>query len=333
MVMPYLSRLRPTATGLRPRPRSRFEPSPALPIDGPALGSNDLTGPPTSGAEPVDADTEFEPGEPHQPRPESVSLAESASLAEPAPPAESVLAATSPDRQDAAPVRTEAREPETRGAQQPPAYPATAAQSPPPKPRPPAESVAGISRHPAQSADAPVAAVDHEAHAARSITTRGPATTRQGSPERDPGEPPSRRAESPPIRASHDPAPAPVPAEPPPQPEDVPPPPADGPEYPPGRVPAIARWLGDGDARVDLATIEPAQRPAPLPQPPAPPPVPPSSHNSAHTDVSVTIGRIEVRAPATDAAPARRQASGPRRRPPSLDDYLASRTRARGRGG
>ena len=48
MVKPYLSRVRPPESGsrLRPRVRSRFEPSPLLPIDGPTAGSPGLSLPP-----------------------------------------------------------------------------------------------------------------------------------------------------------------------------------------------------------------------------------------------------------------------------------------------
>ena len=48
-------------------------------------------------------------------------------------------------------------------------------------------------------------------------------------------------------------------------------------------------------------------------------------------EVTVTIGRIEVKAPAAAAAPAPPRPGGSRRRVPSLDDYLESRTRGRGR--
>ena len=46
MVTPYLSRLSPAGPGLRPRPRSRFEPAPTFPIDGPAVASLGLSVPP-----------------------------------------------------------------------------------------------------------------------------------------------------------------------------------------------------------------------------------------------------------------------------------------------
>ena len=67
MVTPYLSRLRPAEPGprLRPRPRSRFEPAPALPIDGPAIGSLGLSLPPASDAEAAGAEIELEPDTPY----------------------------------------------------------------------------------------------------------------------------------------------------------------------------------------------------------------------------------------------------------------------------
>ena len=53
MVTPYLSRLRPAESGprLHPRPRSRFEPAPTLPIDGPAVGAHGVTIPAALDAE------------------------------------------------------------------------------------------------------------------------------------------------------------------------------------------------------------------------------------------------------------------------------------------
>ena len=98
------------------------------------------------------------------------------------------------------------------------------------------------------------------------------------------------------------------------------------------RVQAIARWLGDtgaapahaGAATGRSVSHEPAlarldwfsgwSSPA-----------------AAHTDLTVTIGRIEVKAPAADPAPIRPRSSGPRQRVPSLGDYLEARTRARSR--
>ena len=93
----------------------------------------------------------------------------------------------------------------------------------------------------------------------------------------------------------------------------------------------MARWLGDADAAARAA----ATTGMPIGPPPALTPVDrvPGWPGPAamHTDVTVTIGRIEVKAPVADPAPARPQSSGPRRRVPSLSDYLESRTRARGR--
>ena len=103
---------------------------------------------------------------------------------------------------------------------------------------------------------------------------------------------------------------------------------------PADRVQAMARWLRDADTspvRAEAMTsspASPADAGATGPRP-GPSPAPPGSA-AAHTEVTVTIGRIEVKAPAADPAPTRPRPSG-QRRAPSLDDYLESRTRARGR--
>ena len=59
MVTPYLSRLRPAESGprLHPRPRSRFEPAPTLPIDGLAASTLGLTIPAPPGAAAADPET------------------------------------------------------------------------------------------------------------------------------------------------------------------------------------------------------------------------------------------------------------------------------------
>ena len=88
--------------------------------------------------------------------------------------------------------------------------------------------------------------------------------------------------------------------------------PADAPA---DRVRAMATWLHDLEA-------ETATKPSAGPR-----------STGMGAEVTVTIGRIEVKAPAANPAPARPQPSGARRRVPSLADYLESRTRARGRPG
>jgi hypothetical protein len=102
---------------------------------------------------------------------------------------------------------------------------------------------------------------------------------------------------------------------------------ADGPA---DRVQAMARRLRDADA---AAARPGAASPSIGPHPalsgrawnwPGP---------TVDTEVTVTIGRIEVKAPAAAPVPARPQPGGPRRQVPSLGDYLESRTRARGRPG
>jgi hypothetical protein len=98
------------------------------------------------------------------------------------------------------------------------------------------------------------------------------------------------------------------------------------------RVQAIARWLGDTGAAAAHAgaatgpSVSQEAALAPLDWFSGRP-----SPRAAHTDLTVTIGRIEVRAPAADPAPTRPQSSGPRQRVPSLGDYLEARTRARSR--
>ena len=108
-------------------------------------------------------------------------------------------------------------------------------------------------------------------------------------------------------------------------------PPADAPA---DRVQAMARWLRDADAASAAAeaTTRPSMDPQLAPPPPGRVPGRPGPAE-VHPEVTVTIGRIEVKASAADPVPARPPSSGPRRRAPSLDDYLESRTRARRRPG
>src|SRR5580658_2258795 len=66
MVAPYLSRLRPAESGLRARPRSRFEPAPTLPIDGLAGAGFGLSPPPPDAAlAEVEAEGEPDPSYRH----------------------------------------------------------------------------------------------------------------------------------------------------------------------------------------------------------------------------------------------------------------------------
>jgi DNA polymerase III subunit gamma/tau len=393
MVKPYLSRLRPAETGprLHPRPRSRFEPAPALPIDGPAIGSLGLSLPPESEAGAVGAEMELEPDTPYP------YLAGSA------------VAAT-PGNQSLPPVRIAAPGPDTRDEERPPARAARADEPPRPSPSAATTAPAGASRRPAlaspalaspalaspalagneQDAPSGLAAApepdtrDDEGAPTRSARADGPplrspsaaATASAGAsrrptlasneedsrqarregavsgdrapapwsatrvsapqPERAPPErlPPGRHGHL--DRASRE-TPAQVPTG---RPDDAEPPtrrlrePAIG--APADRVQAMARWLRDADTspvRAEAMTSSPAG-PQLMPAPPghglgrAGSGRPGSA--AAHTEVTVTIGRIEVKAPAADPAPTRPRPSG-QRRAPSLDDYLESRTRARGR--
>ncbi|BDB45518.1 MULTISPECIES: hypothetical protein [Mycobacterium] len=320
MVMPYISRLRPT-TGLRPRPRSRFEPPPALPIDGPASNGHALLGPPAPDIEPVTPETEFEP--------EQWSPAESdPAAAEPV--AEPMVAPTNPAVEGSALVRPPAHEPDPNHH-----LVAPSAKTLEPPPRRPAAAPGASAAEPVAVANQPVRA---PVAAVRPPATAPPHANAAAPPDAKPAqvtEPAPSNGSPPPIEPprqsrpaeAHRPAPTPQPYPGPPEAAPT----ETGPEGPSDNVPALARW--QGDLRVDLATTEPPQhqRPVHASLPAPPPAVPPSGHHPAHTDVSVTIGRIEVRAPAADAAPTPRQPAGPRRRPPTLDDYLASRTRARGR--
>jgi hypothetical protein len=352
MVAPYLSRLRVAESGpgsrpagsgpsLRPRPRSRFEPAPALPIDGPAGASLGLSPPPVrpdAELAEVEADRELDP--PHQQpadtvvRPVTVGAQEFRPARAEVPPGQ---AAGPPS-----PPATRATPPADLGPRQHPPHQQPVAPTSPAVPPPPAASPPGP---PPRLAGPPAPA---GAQPAMAISQPGPAGDRPG-----PGRPGPARdlAPAPPIVATgaapglRHPAPDRVPAPgagagrpstPPPPPAGRPPPAERPPRRadeaiqaagaPADRVQAMARWLRDAD-------------PAQLRVGPAPPPGPHRASSGqaqpvpAAPDVTVTIGRIEVKIPAAEPGPARRTPSGPERRVPSLADYLESRTRVRGRPG
>jgi hypothetical protein len=340
MVTPYLSRLRSAESGprLRPRPRSRFEPAPTLPVDGPAVASLGLSMPPEMEAEAADepADRTWAAPDPSPP-----------ALPAPAPP-KTVWGEPGRPSDPAAAAETATRDggrlpvPALRTARPPLASP-PAASGPAPR---------GESRRPAAAGNGEEA-VPQAVYGQASAPGPAPAPwsmTRRTLPDRPsfsadpiragreqeaepsppqpslPARPPASRRLDQAGRAAHtpesgpdDPRPA----------VRRPEPPAD---VPAARVTAAAAWLRDADsvaARDEAARPTTASRPGPAPpyarrDRPGP---------AAPAQITVTIERIEVRAPAADPAPARPQSSGPGRRTPSLDDYLATRTRARGRRG
>jgi hypothetical protein len=353
MVTPYLSRLRPPEHGPRmhPRDRSRFEPARTFPVDGPPAGSLGLGLPPVADAE--TAGVEIELGQ----DPSSQA------------PAGQAQPAATPGGRGLTPARTAVPERAAPDTGRPPApaanVTALAGRGPAPgRGLAPAGPPAGYQDPPSAPASGPAQPARAGARALPPAGTAVPgprpgpaqaaAVTEHGhlAPQGDAGDfrPPTaaiagreydqapwgatRRAplDLPVFRASRE-RPAPLatppeaaPAEDPPR---VPDRPADRmsrpAEDPADRVQAMARWLRDADPA--------AARPSA-----GPPPGPPGGTRhgpgpAADTEVTVTIGRIEVKAPAAAPVPSPPQPGGPRRRVPSLDDYLESRTRARGRPG
>jgi hypothetical protein len=414
MVKPYVSRLRPTESGgLRPRLRSRFEPAPTLPIDGPAIGGLGLGVPPTLPAEATDVEVELGPGPP-DPYLTTQAPTEAAPADQMVPQARTAVPGPAAPDEERAPARA--------AATPPPPSPAPATT--PPRPDP------AVAATPPSPAPATTPAVDLElSWDPPGLDLARPAVTailddqtaprvRTGAPEPaapDEGRPPTRGATRPPGPSSalaatpadgrREPMPtgneedfrlhlveATSPEHPPtpvsvtsravpelrravsdqapvlsgrarsgelPRADPAPPEPAPGERPSPApyrrrgrtsraddargggvqgasaqtdRVQAIARWLGDTGAAATHAgaatgrsvsqepTLAPLDWLSGWPSPAA-----------AHTDLTVTIGRIEVKAPAADPAPTRPQPSGPRQRVPSLGDYLEARTRARSR--
>jgi hypothetical protein len=342
---PYLSRLRPADRGprLRSRPRSTFEPAPLFPIDGPPIAQPGAGVPPTWAAARAEIEAERETPYPQ--------------------PAGSAVADASPGDQAALPVPTAAAGPAARDPQRPAKPAATAAESPidnsPPSsnshptephrdrdesPWPPgklgrAAAPWSITRQPAPppvrvSADEPRRPADRSTpHVepalpeSRSLTPPSP-TPQQAPPPVPQTNPavappaPNRKSDRPVHQAE---APAP-------QPEDIGPAAA----YPMSgvgaqRVRAIAPPLHEADSGASPA--EGRTKPPHNAQPAAAPPVRIPSQPSTHTELTVTIGRIEVKASTPDSTPKQAPSGRTRRQPPSLDDYLAARARARGRTG
>jgi len=371
MVKPYLSRFRPAGSGpgLRPRPRSRFEPAPASPVDGPGITGPGLSLPPALD-EAGDVAAELGPDPPH-PHLAGPAAAHSewelppaqAAVPEPAPPGGEptpapAAATASPPRPSHAPAtrpapggqrprpaRNAPPEPAPPGGEPTPA-PAAATASPPRPSHAPATRPApgGQRPRPARNAPpepappggeptpAPAAATASPPRPSHAPATGGsgqqaagnvadfPAARTGTGGQASPGSRPGAVA----------PAPEPAPPEPPPAAHrhvGRPGQPADGLA---DRVQAMARWLRDADA---AAHAQATARPPAGPQPAGPGRVLAWPGPAVHPDVTVTIGRIEVKAPAPDPPPAPPRLGETRRRVPSLDDYLESRTRVRGRPG
>lgn len=361
MVTPYLSRLRPAehGPGLHPRDRSRFEPARTFPVDGPSIGSLGLALPPAVDAETADVGIELGQDPLSQP------LAEQALPGQALP--DQALPAAMPGNRGLTPARIAGPGRAAPDITRAPAYPANVAAPAGREPVPgrgptappagyrdlPSPPVPGLAQAaiagarelpPARTAEpgpwpgpVPAATItDHSNRApqgdARDFRPRLAAVAGQEH-DQAPGDA-TRRAplDQPVLRGSRE-RPGPPAAPPEAAPAEYPSrrPDRDGnrisrpAEDPADRVQAMARWLRDADP---VGTRPPA----------APPAGPPSGTrhapgSTADTEVTVTIGRIEVKAPAAAPAPAPPQPGGPRRRVPSLDDYLESRTRARGRPG
>jgi hypothetical protein len=347
MVTPYLSRLRPAGPGprLRPRPWSTFEPAPALPIDGPATGSPGVGWPTAWDAQTAGPETELDQDPPDR---------------HPGAP----LAAAAPGGQGLPPVRTAAPGPTAREQER---TPAPAADGPWPERTPdPATAPAGGHGRAASAGDeegswpaaAAAAGREHVLAPWTAVRRAGP-QARHAPPDQapvpgdraDPGDragPGNRPGAASPERPSPErpsperPSPERPPVEHPPlaprRPADRRSQQADAPagdaadDVPAVRVQAMARWLRDAGAAAPHA--EATTRPSSSPQPPPPPGrVPGWPRPAAQPDVTVTIGRIEVKAPAPEPAPMPPGPNRQRRQAPSLEDYLESRARVRGRPG
>ena len=371
MVTPYLSRLSPAGPGLRPRPRSRFEPAPTFPIDGPAVASLGLSVPPAEVTEPGEAEAEWDspdrrsadpataadsgrelppartaapgaaaplrepmpapgPGTARPPPPGHIPVTTPAAGGRPRTPAPEAPTSDGgptpapgpgtarppgPDRTPATapapapgghrvtPARTAAPGPATPGQERPPSAAVRTASSPRPAPGP----ATGDSTQPAVGNTQPAVGQPADFQLASAVSAGGAF--------------PSGRAAGALSRPEPLPPPGPSPAE---RPGQA----ADGPAE---RVQTMARWLRDADVAATRAEGPPG--PSIRPQPARPGRVAGWPDQAVQPDVTVTIGRIEVTAPAPEPAPARPRPGEPRRRVPSLDDYLESRARARGRPG
>jgi hypothetical protein len=346
MVTPYLSRLQraPTAPGaLRPRQRARFEPPAPAPID----GFTALFGPPP----PSELGTSAEAAAPARTAPDDGPAQEPSPPAG-APPASPGKSSAAVD--DLAAARTDPAVTPTVPAARPPG-PATGETSD-------RHELAGGADGPARSAaprpqsrPQPPPSTQVRPHGVDPTgASQGPLSPKPAGDRSNPSAPqadlsPAQTRVDHPVRVGHPASPSgsssrPVPAV-----------PASRLRRAP-TAPTSAQAVTEPSPSAALSRDHPLASPAPGPAPiaataalapplpasaeraigtrvPAPRPVPLPAPRAAEprTEVTVTIGRIEVRAPAAEAAPAPPGRSGPRRRPPSLDDYL--RARARGRAG
>jgi hypothetical protein len=336
MLTPYLSRLQPRGTepgAVRPRRRQRFEPPPATPIDGPLAAGVDA---------PSVVSSVFE----------ATPAADEAAV-EPtgidAPVARAVVGSEPPS-----PIAVETEVESMRAARSEPRTHAPHRLSATEDSLPPADAPAPpVARHRMDGTDRPAdrrpAAGELELAAepvpAPELRRDAPALPLVPSDELPPGPRPGRRgrvadpaaAETgvvPPPRRHLQAEPAVVRA----AAAALPPPPATAPSAP--RIPAPA----DAVAALDRAPREGRPSPAHAPRSPEPmwaksplprPAVPPAGARQrvpaerveVPTELTVTIGRVEVKVPPAALAQPQRAAAPPRRHTPSLDDYLSARAR------
>lgn len=372
MVTPYLSRLRPAGPGprLRPRPWSTFEPAPALPIDGPATGSPGVGWPTAWDAQTAGPETELDQDPPD--RHPGAPLAAAAPGGQGLPPVRTAAPGPTARAHERTPAAAADGPPpwspapatplgQGRGgwsgapgptAREQERTPAPAADGPWPERTPdPATAPAGGHGRAASAGDeegswpaAAAAAGREHVLAPWTAARRAGPQARHAPPDQapvpgdraDPGDragPGNRPGAAPPERPSPERPPL-APR----GPADRTSQQADAPagdaadDVPAVRVQAMARWLRDAGAAAPHA--EATTSPSSSPQPPPPPGrVPGWPRPAAQPDVTVTIGRIEVKAPAPEPAPMPPGPNRQRRQAPSLEDYLESRARVRGRPG
>jgi hypothetical protein len=355
---PYLSRLRPADRGprLRSRPRSTFEPAPLFPIDGPPIAQPGAGVPPTwapAGAE-IEAEQEtpyhhpagsavaaVSPSDPALlPAPTEAPGPAARAAEDPAKPAATAAASPidnsppSSSSRPTAPHRDGDESPWSPGklGRAPAPWSITRQPSPPPPRASTDEPRHATDRstpdvEPAPPESPPLTQLSPKPQQAPPLTQLS-ATPQQAPPPVPPADPavglpaPNRKSDRP-VQQSE---------------VRTPQPDASGPaaanplsSVAAQRVQAIAQRLHGADAGVS-----PAEARTPPPhntQPAAAPPVRVPSQPSTHTELTVTIGRIEVKATAPDPTPPRAPSGRTRRQPPSLEDYLVARARARGRTG
>lgn len=367
MSRPYVSRiaLAGHSTGLRPRVRSRFEPAPVLPIDGPAIASPPALGDGIgTGSVRLEIDDEREAAQSASAATDQVPVSGRQTPAAPTTPAATPAGALTVPRSDAEQPRSRRRlagPPATRvgraGATGETASAESGAAAGPDDAQP--AGAADI------SLDLPGATVSSSPSSSPLRVPAQPSTSRLSRDGEPPGgeQPGSAPADSASARAGVARASASVAAG-----------PGRGRDAPgserrrqasaetPADSPSRMVHAGTPDTMASIpagATSLPAPSVAPppvrsapprQPPPPAQPAVPtyaarlaapidaPRRSRSANREapepppqLTVTIGRIDVTASTAAAAPAKPTPPTPRRQPPSLQDYL--RARARGSAG